>query len=52
LHYGIQELEKVARPYREVSNIADMKLLREELFNVPVFNVKGNVVTEEESLIE
>ena len=36
LHYGIQELESIPVPYQETSNLMDMTLLREELFNFPV----------------
>ena len=36
LYYGIQELEKVPTPYHETSNLHDMKLLRDELFDFPV----------------
>ena len=35
LFYAIKELEKVPSPYREVSNISDMKYLRDELYNFP-----------------
>ena len=31
----IKELEKVPSPYREVSNISDMKYIRDELYNFP-----------------
>ena len=36
LHYAIIELEKTDRPLREVSNISDMKLLRDFLY--PMFS--------------
>ena len=36
LHYAIIALEKIEKPYREISNIADMKLLRDNLF--PMFS--------------
>ena len=35
LHYGIEALKKVEKPYREESNIADMELLRDALY--PMF---------------
>ena len=35
LFYAIKELEKVPSPYREVSNISDMKYIRDELYNFP-----------------
>ena len=36
LHYGIEELSKVEGIHREVSDIADMQYLKDELFNFPV----------------
>ena len=36
LHYGIKELSKVEGVHREVSDIADMQYLKDELFNFPV----------------
>jgi hypothetical protein len=36
LHYGIKELSKVEGVHREVSDIADMQYLMDELFNLPV----------------
>ena len=52
LHYGIQELERVPIPYREVSNLMDMRLLKEELFNFPVQdNDKAIAMAKEEGLI-
>lgn len=33
LHYGIEELSKVEGVHREVSDIADMQYLKDELFN-------------------
>lgn len=35
LHYGIQELSKVPSPHKEVSNIADMRYLKDTLFPFP-----------------
>ena len=35
LFYAIKELEKIPSPYREVSNISDMKYIRDELYNFP-----------------
>ena len=52
LYYGIQELEKVPVPYQEVSNLSDMKLLREELFNFPIDNNSNAIAkAKEEGLI-
>ena len=52
LHYGIQELEKVPVPYQETSNLEDMTLLRQELFNFPIED-NGNAIAKakEEGLI-
>ena len=36
LHYAIGDLEKVEGAFKEVSDIADMKYLREHLFSFPV----------------
>ena len=36
LHYAIGELEKVEGAFQEVSDIADMKYLREQIFNFPI----------------
>jgi hypothetical protein len=36
LHYGIKELSRVEGVHREVSDIADMQYLMDELFNLPV----------------
>ena len=53
LHYGIQELERVPVPYQETSNLTDMRLLKEELFNFPVQdNDDAIAVAKEEGLIE
>ena len=41
LHYGIQELEKVEGAYREISDIGDMKFLRDNLFNFPILEGNG-----------
>ena len=35
LFYAIKELEKVPSPYREVSNISDMKYIRDHLYSFP-----------------
>ena len=32
LHIAVEEMEKVPEPHREISNIDDMKLIRDELF--------------------
>ena len=53
LHYGIQELERVPQPYQETSNLMDMRLLKEELFNFPVQdNDDAIAMAKEEGLIE
>ena len=53
LHYGIQELESIPVPYQETSNLMDMTLLREELFNFPVQdNDIAIAKAREEGLIE
>ena len=53
LYYGIQELERVPAPYQEVSNLIDMRLLKEELFNFPVQDNSNAVAkAKEEGLIE
>jgi hypothetical protein len=36
LHYGIEELNKVEGIHREVSDIADMQYLKDNLFDFPV----------------
>ena len=36
LHYAIGELEKVEGAFKEVSDIADMKYLREQIFSFPI----------------
>ena len=33
-YYAIKELEKVKQPHKEESNIADMKFLMNDLFNI------------------
>ena len=33
LFYGIRELEKIDPPLQEVSNLADMRFLRDNLYN-------------------
>ena len=53
LYYGIQELERVPVPYQETSNLMDMRLLKEELFNFPVQNNDNAIaMAKEEGLIE
>tara|TARA_R110000824_G_scaffold81401_4_gene204629 strand:- start:1503 stop:1757 length:255 start_codon:yes stop_codon:yes gene_type:complete len=53
LHYGIQELERVPVPYQETSNLQDMTLLRQELFNFPIEdNSNAIAMAKEEGLIE
>ena len=36
LHYAIEALDSVEGVHKEVSNIDDMKYLRDELFNFPI----------------
>jgi len=48
LYYGIQELEKVPVPYQETSNLNDMRLLKEELFNFPVGDNSNAIAKAEE----
>ena len=36
LHYAIQAMELVPMPYREVSNIDDMKYLKENIYAFPI----------------
>ena len=36
LHYGIEALRQVPKPYQESSNLSDMKYLRDNLFTFPV----------------
>ena len=36
LHYAIQAMELVPMPYREVSNINDMKYLRDNIYVFPI----------------
>ena len=45
LYYAIKELEKVPKPFREVSNISDMQYLRDNLYNFPdeYYNVSDEV---------
>jgi hypothetical protein len=38
LYYAIKQLDSVEGVQKEVSNIDDMKFLRDELFNFPVFD--------------
>lgn len=38
LSIAIKEMEKVKEPYKESSNIADMKLLRNHIYNCPVID--------------
>ena len=49
LYYGIQKLEKVPVPYQETSNLNDMRLLKEELFNFPVED-NSNAIAEAEKM--
>ena len=53
LYYGIQELERIPVPYQETSNLKDMRLLREGLFNLPIeTNSNAIAMAKEEGLIE
>jgi len=36
LHYGIEALQQVPKPYQESSNLSDMEYLRDNLFTFPV----------------
>jgi len=45
LHYGIKELSKVEGVHREVSDIADMQYLKDELFNFPTELLEPSLVT-------
>ena len=45
LHYGIEELSKVEGVYREVSDIADMQYLKDNLFDFPVEILEPSEVT-------
>lgn len=36
LHYALKALRAVPKPYQETSNIEDMEMLREEVFNIPI----------------
>ena len=38
LHYGIEALEKVTKPYKEVSNLNDMQYLQDNLFSGFIFS--------------
>ena len=46
LHYGINALESVKGAWREVSNINDMKYLRDEIFNFPIMFDEHNRLDE------
>ena len=45
LHYAIPLMAKVAAPYTEVSNIEDMEILRETVFNFPITEHESQVLT-------
>jgi len=52
LHYAIRELESIPSPYQETSNLQDMTLLRQEIFNFPVENNDEAIaMAKEEGLI-
>jgi len=38
LHYGIEALEKIPKPYKEVSNLNDMHYLQDNLFSGFIFS--------------
>jgi hypothetical protein len=38
LDIAIKEMKKVKEPHKETSNIADMELLREYIFNCPIYD--------------
>ena len=53
LHYGIQELQSIPEPYQETSNLQDMTLLRQELFDFPIEDNSNAIAkAKEEGLIE
>lgn len=37
LHYAIKALNEIPDPFKEVSNIQDMEMMRETFFDFPVF---------------
>ena len=43
LYHGIKELSKVKGVRREVSDIADMQYLKDELFNFPVEILEASI---------
>jgi len=45
LHYGIKELSKVEGIHREVSDIADMQYLKDNLFNFPTEILEPSLAT-------
>ena len=45
LHYGIKELSKVEGVHREVSDMADMQYLKDELFNFPTEILEPSLAT-------
>ena len=49
LHYGIEALSRVPKPYREVSNIQDMEYLRDTIYPFPV--IPEAKIKEVESLV-
>jgi hypothetical protein len=36
LHYGLQKMKEVPAPYTEISDIQDIEMIREMLYNFPV----------------
>ena len=50
LYYAIKELEKVPSPYREVSNISDMKYIRDNLYMFPDMLYDTVEIPEEEEV--
>ena len=46
LHYGIEALNMVEEPYREVSNLADMEYLRDNLYQLFIETPKHPIILE------
>jgi hypothetical protein len=38
MHYGIKKLNEIPDPYKELSNIQDMEIIRECIFNFPILD--------------
>jgi len=46
LHYGIEALSMVEKPYREVSNLLDMEYLRDNLYQLFIETPKHPIILE------